>query len=75
MNLKIEIELGFQDTRDVLDEILDDLADVLKKYNYGNSEDEESYVKSFIRVKKIDDDEVILIVIPMQDEEIKKNES
>lgn len=75
MNLKIEIELGFEDTRDVLEEILVDLADVLKNYNYGNSDDEESYVKSFIRVKKIDDDEVILIVIPMQNEENEKIES
>lgn len=75
MNLKIEIELGFQDTRDVLEEILTDIADVLKNYNYANSNDEESYVKSFIRVKKVEDDEVILVVIPIQDEEIEKIES
>lgn len=75
MNLKIEIELGFQDTRDVLEEILTDIADVLKNYNYANTNDEESYVKSFIRVKKVEDDEVILVVIPIQDEENEKIES
>ena len=69
MNLKIEIELGFQDTTEVLEEMLVDIADVLKKYNYGNENDEESYVRSFIRVKKIDDDEVILVVIPIQEDE------
>lgn len=69
MNLKIEIEMSFQDTRDLLEEILVDIADVLKNYNYGNVDDDESFVKSFIRVKKLDDEEVILVVIPIQNEE------
>lgn len=69
MNLKIEIELGFQDTSEVLEDLLTDIADVIKDYGYGNEEDEDSYVKSFIRVKKVDDDEVILVVVPIKDEE------
>ncbi len=68
MNLKIEIELGFQDTSEVLEEILTDMADVLRKHNYANSNDEDAYVRSFIRVKKIIDDEVLLVVIPIQEE-------
>ena len=69
MNLKIEIEVAFQDTSSVLEEMLVDIADTLKKYGYGNENDEEAYVKSFIRVKKMEDDEVILIVVPIQSEE------
>jgi hypothetical protein len=69
MNLKIEIELSFEDTRETLEEILVDLADVLKKHGYGNIDDDDTFVKSFIRVKKIDDDEVIILVIPMKDEQ------
>lgn len=75
MNLKIEIELDFEDTRDTLEEILVDIADTLKKYNYGNINNDESFVRSFIRVRKMDDDEVVLVVIPIQDEENETVES
>jgi len=75
MNLRIEIELSYEDDEDTLEEILVDLADVLKNHKYGNIDDDESFVKSIIRVRRLADGETILIVIPIQDEEEELNVS
>ena len=64
MNLRIEIEIAFQETAQELEDMLVAFADILRDSGYGNDQEEAAILKSYIRVKKIDDDEVIVVVIP-----------